>query len=140
MVRRTARVMRTAEVASLGAAIRFAVILVLVSVSARARDCSISKGFQLRRPQILAGVFEDPAGATLPGMELELLAEGKIVWHLRTNNDGMYDFGELPSGQYRLRVQYGGNAFCAPKVQCGADGCSINRRLTPNPKNMVTVY
>jgi len=37
MVRRTARVMRTAEVASLGAAIRFAVILVLVSVSARAK-------------------------------------------------------------------------------------------------------
>ena len=123
----------------MGSALRCAVMLVVVTVAAQARDCSISKVFQLRHAQVLAGALEDPAGAVLSGIELELLSEGKLVRHLRTDNDGRYDFGEVPAGKYRIHIRYGENALCAPKIQCGTNGCSPNPKLTPNPKNMVRV-
>jgi hypothetical protein len=115
-------------------------MLVVITLAAHARDCSVSKEFQLRHPQGLAGVLEDPVGAALSGIELELLSAGKLVRHLRTDNQGRYDFGEVPAGKYRIHVQYGKSAFCAPEIQCGTDGCSLSPKLTPNPKNTVTVY
>ncbi len=117
-----------------------AVILLGLTVSALARDCSVSREFQLKRPQLLAGVLEDPSGATLPGIELELLSGKKVVQHLRTNNQGAYDFGEVAAGKYRIHVQHGGGVFCAPKVRCETEGCSLKPRLTVNQKNVVTVY
>jgi len=123
----------------LRAALRCAVMLVVVMGVARARDCSVSKEFQLRRPQVLAGVLEDPVGAVLPGIELELRSAKKVVRHLRTDNLGRYDFGEVNPGKYRIHVHYGDNALCAPKVRCGADKCSLDPRVTVNPKGMVMV-
>jgi hypothetical protein len=108
-------------------------------VCAQATDCSVSKEFQLGHRQVLAGVLQDPVGAALSGIELELLSGKKAVRHLRTNNEGRYDFGELPSGKYKIHVRSSGNAFCAPKVQCRAERCSFELRLTLNPKNMVRV-
>ena len=114
-------------------------VLLIAMVSAHARDCSVSKEFRITCPQVLAGVLEDPAGQVLPGIELHLLSEKKVVEQFRTNNRGAYHFAEIPSGKYRIQVQYGANSFCAPKVQCGTGGCTIKPRLTPNPKNMVRV-
>jgi hypothetical protein len=97
-----------------------------LTISAQARDCSVSKEFRLRHPQALAGVFEDPAGAVMSGVELELLSGKNFIRRLRTDNQGKYDFGRIPSGKYRVHVQSGGNALCAPKVKCGAEGCTLN--------------
>ncbi len=43
----------------------------------------------------------------------------------RTSTAGTYDFEEIPSGKYRIRVQYGGGFFCAPDVECRMGGCSL---------------
>jgi hypothetical protein len=99
----------------------------------------VSKEFRLRHSQVLAGVLEDPAGYVLPGIELHLLSGHKIIQQLRTSNQGEYHFAEIPPGKYRLQVQHGGNSLCAPKVQCGTEGCTFKPRLTLNPKNMVRV-
>jgi Carboxypeptidase regulatory-like domain len=114
-------------------------MLVAATGVAGARDCSVSKEFQLRHPQVLAGVLEDPTGAVLPGIELELRAGKKVVRHLRTDNLGRYDFGEVAAGKYRIRVHYGDNALCAPKVRCGTDKCNLEPRVAVNPKGMVMV-
>ena len=114
-------------------------VLLAVTVAAQARDCSVSKEFQLRHPQVLAGVIEDPIGAALSGIELQLLSAGNPVRDLRTDNHGRYDFGEVPAGKYRIHVQYGGDPLCAPKIHCGSEGCSLKPRLTLNSKNMVRV-
>lgn|SRR6266849_1314941 len=62
----------------LRAALKCAVILVAVTVSAHARNCSTSKEFDLRHSQVLAGALEDPSGAVLSGIELELLSAKKV--------------------------------------------------------------
>ena len=99
----------------------------------------MSKQFELTQPQVLSGFFEDPAGATLPGIGVELLSGKRLVQSLRTNNQGAYDFGQIPPGKYRIRIRHGGDGLCAPKIQCGAKGGSLKPRLTPNPKNMIMV-
>jgi hypothetical protein len=114
-------------------------MLAVVTGVAQARDCSVSKEFQIRHPQVLAGVLEDPVGAVLSGIELELRSGKKVVRHLRTDNLGRYDFGEVTPGKYRIRVHYGDNALCAPKVRCGTDKCNLEPRVAVNPKGMVMV-
>jgi hypothetical protein len=114
-------------------------MLVAMTVAAEARDCSVSKEFQVRHPQVLAGVLQDPLGAALSGIELELLSGGNVLRHLRTDNQGRYDLGGVPAGKYRIHVQYGGSVLCAPKIHCETDGCSLNPKLTINPKSMVKV-
>jgi hypothetical protein len=114
--------------------------LLLVTVgTAHSEDCSVSRTFQVKQVQALSGVLEDPAGATLSGIELELLSEKQVVRHTRTNNQGVYEFGEVPLGRYRIRLQYGKNLFCAPEVQCRGGQCILKPRLRLNQKNMVTV-
>jgi hypothetical protein len=111
----------------------------MATASAQAKDCSVSKEFQVTHSQALAGVLEDPAGATLSGIEIELLSGGKIVRRVRTNNQGTYDFNEVPAGKYNIHVLTGGDVLCAPKIECGKTGCHLNPKLTLNPKNMVQV-
>lgn len=119
-------------------AVLMLLILLWLPVSVQARDCSISKEFQFNRPQVLAGVLQDPVGALLAGFELELFSGKKTIRRLRTSNDGEYDFGEVPVGHYRIRIRYGGNPFCAPQVVCSSEKCSLPR-LTLNSKSMVQV-
>jgi hypothetical protein len=113
--------------------------LVMMTASVEARDCSKSKPFQLGKPQVLSGTLQDPSGAVLPGIEVQLLSGNKIARHLRTSNLGAYDFGEIPLGTYRIRADYPAKAFCAPEVRCVAGECSVDSTLKPNPKNMVMV-
>jgi hypothetical protein len=91
-----------------------------------------------QKAQILSGFLEDPAGATLPGIVVELLSGKRLVQSLRTNNRGAYDFGQIQPGKYRIRIR-DRDGFCAPKIRCAATGCIVNPRLRPNPKNMVMV-
>src|SRR5579872_280909 len=111
----------------------------ILAVRSKARDCTVSKEFRLKRAQALAGVLQDPYGAPLSGMELELLSGTKIVHHARADNQGRYDFGDVPAGKYRIHIQYRGDPFCAPKAQCGAQGCSLQPKLMLNPKNVTRV-
>jgi hypothetical protein len=93
--------------------IRWALIaLIAIASSAHAKNCSISKTFEIAHSQVLSGVLEDPTGATLSGVELQLLSGNEVVRRLRTSNQGEYDFGEVISGKYRIRLECGGNALC----------------------------
>lgn len=99
-----------------------------------AKDCTLSNEFRLARPQVLAGVLEDPVLAPLPGIRLDLLDGGKIRATTVTNNRGEYSFGEVLAGRYRIRIRYSGDPFCAPKVKCIETNCSINSDVKLNPK------
>jgi hypothetical protein len=114
-------------------------MLAVLTVAPQARDCSVSKEFRIRSSQVLAGVLEDPLGAALSGIELGLLSPGKVVQYISTDNQGRYDFGEVPAGRYKIHVKNGAGVLCAPKIKCGTNGCSLNPKLTLNPKNMVQV-
>ena len=105
-----------------------------------ARDCTTSKEFALNHPQVLAGVLEDPIGAPIPGVGLEILANRKIVESTRTNRNGEYTFREVAPGHYRIHISYGGGGFCAPKVKCDEARCSIERKVQLDSKGSVTVY
>jgi len=90
-------------------------------------DCSVSKEFQVAQPQVLSGALKDPSGAVISGLQIELLAGKKVFRKLRTSNQGTFDFEEIPSGRYRIRVRHRG--FCAPEVECGTGGCTVKPYL-----------
>lgn len=118
-------------------------LCLLVGISflaASAKNCAYSKEFQLSNKQALFGVLKDPTSATLPGVRLELLSKKQIMGTVVTGVNGNYSFGEVPAGRYRIRIQYGGDTFCAPKVKCDSVGCSISDEVKLNPKNMVEVW
>ena len=112
-------------------------VLIAMVISASARDCYTSKEFQLKQSQVLAGVLKDAADAIIPGMRLELLSGGKIVRQLRSDNDGAYSFGEVPTGKYRMRAERRG--FCAPKIECKDKGCTVNPTLQVDPRSYTVV-
>jgi Carboxypeptidase regulatory-like domain len=86
------------------------------------------------------GKFRDPSGTAILGIEVHLLSGNDVVRHVRTDNLGAYDLGEVPWGTYKIRVQYAPkDAFCAPGIRCAAEQCTIDSTLKPNPKNMVYV-
>ncbi|MFZ0307829.1 MAG: carboxypeptidase-like regulatory domain-containing protein [Candidatus Sulfotelmatobacter sp.] len=112
----------------------------MMTVFADARDCSTSKPFHLPKTQKLSGTFRDPGGAVVPGIEVHLLSGKNVVRRVRTDISGAYDFGEVPSGTYKIRVKYAPkDAFCAPEIRCVGEQCTIDSTLKPNPKNMVYV-
>ena len=112
----------------------------LMAIFVQAKDCSTSMPFHLSKTQKLSGAFRDPSGAVIPGIEVHLLSGKNVVQHVRTDNLGAYDFGKVPAGTYKIRVQYAPkDAFCAPEIRCAAEQCTINSTLKPNPKNTVYV-
>jgi hypothetical protein len=115
------------------------VLLVLLMAAANAGDCSTSKEFTLNHRQKLSGVLVDPGGADLPGVKVQLLSNKKVAQVFTTNNQGAYDFGEVPAGKYRIRIQYSDRALCAPQIECNSEHCQILPKLRINPKQTVTV-
>lgn len=112
----------------------------MTTIFVEARDCSTSKPLRLSKTQKLSGTFLDPSGAVIPGIEVHLLSGKKVVQRVRTDNHGTWNFGEVLSRNYRMRVQYSPkDAFCAPDIRCTAQECTINSVLEPNPKNMIQV-
>jgi len=107
--------------------------------AASARDCSISKRFRLSHAQTISGVLQDESGALLSALNLELLSGRDVFQHIRTDNSGRYDFGEIRAGEYRLHIIHGDSDFCGPRVKCEEQGCSIEPQLKVNPKNMIEV-
>jgi hypothetical protein len=83
-----------------------------LSSVAGARDCSLSKEFQIKKPQALVGVLQDPSGAVLAGIDLQLLSGNRVVHHVATTNEGAYDFGSIAreSTEFVLRREV---ALCA---------------------------
>jgi hypothetical protein len=115
------------------------IALMAIASSAHAKDCSTSKTFEITHSQVLSGVLEDPTGATLSGIELQLLSRNEVIRRLRTSNQGEYDFGEVAPGKYRIRLEYGGNPLCAPEIKCRAGHCSIAHKVRINSKSLVKV-
>jgi hypothetical protein len=117
----------------------WAVIFSFSSV-ANARDCSLSKEFQIKKTQALAGVLQDPNGAVLSGIELQLLSGKRVVKHRATTNEGTFDFGSTAPGTYRIRVASRAGALCAPKVRCTEkEGCVIESKVAISSKGTVMV-
>ena len=106
----------------------------LIPTIAAAKDCTISKQFRVNQKQVFAGVIQDPHGAGLPGIDMELLDGKKVLQHQQTDSQGKYHFEAITPGTYRIHVRTAGGAFCAPVVNCGAQGCSADPRLALNPK------
>jgi len=118
----------------------FFTCVMLLQATFAAADCTVSKEFRLKHAQVLAGSLQDPNGGSLPGVGLELVSGRTVIRDLRTNSKGAYDFGEVPSGKYRLRIHYGDDTFCAPRVRCGKSGCAFDSKVRLNSKNSITVY
>ncbi len=112
----------------------------VLAVCCAASDCSLSKEFRITRTQTLNGTLEDPFPLPIPGLQLELLNSGKVVRQTRTSDNGKFDFGELPTGKYKMRVV--SMQFCAPKIDCHSGLCLVVGRLRINEKlsKPVTVY
>ena len=118
----------------------FASAMILVFLrSVEAQDCTISKSFRIKHPQVFAGVLKDPNGVTLPGFGLELLSGTKIIQDARTTKEGNFEFGKIAPGKYRLHIVSAGDPFCAPPVQCGTRGCSSGWQVRLNPKKSITI-
>jgi hypothetical protein len=60
-------------------------------------------------PSCLSGVVADPSGAEIPGATVELRGPGGERT-VRTNNQGLYEFATLESGQYSVRASARGFA------------------------------
>jgi carboxypeptidase family protein len=125
----------------------FVALTLLTAARTQAKDCSESKKFLLTKAQVLSGLFDDPTGAILSGVKVQLtsekkvhvLSEERVNRALSTDNSGRYDFGEVPPGNYRLRVEYSGGLFCAPDIRCIAGTCTIDSTLKPNPKKFARI-
>jgi len=118
----------------MGTALLSTLMLLGMTIPHRARDCTVSKEFEIKHTQALAGVLQDPEGASVPRQILWLLSGKDIFRSLKTDNHGAYDFGEVPAGKYRISVPH--NGFCAPEVKCGTKGCSFKPKLKIDSEDM----
>lgn len=51
------------------------------------------------------GTVTDPLGAVVPGAQVQLFSEAKLVGSTTTDSEGKYRFSPLPSGRYRVKTQ-----------------------------------
>lgn len=108
---------------------------------ANGAGCEVSKRFELKKAQRLAGVLKDPMEAPLSGFQLDLLKDGKTMLTRTTDNNGVYDFDEVPPGKYKIHLSRSGkpSGFCAPSVKCTDAGCKIASILKLGPQVTVVM-
>ncbi len=51
------------------------------------------------------GTVTDPLGAVVPGAQVQLFRESKLVGSAATDSEGKYRFSPLPPGRYRVKTQ-----------------------------------
>ena len=121
-------------------AVSLCAITLLTITYVSASDCSISKEFRVNGSQTVSGVLKDPANLPIPGLFVELLQGKSVVHRLRTDNEGRFDLGRIVAGDYRLRIV--SQPFCAPRIRCLAQSCTVAGTLSINQKKAkpVTVY
>jgi hypothetical protein len=120
--------------------VRCVLILLGITASAHGKNCSWSQQFELKKPQVVAGVLKDPYGSVLGGIGIQLWSGHRMVRELRTNSEGAYDLGIVAAGSHRIHIEYGEkDPFCAPKIKCSSEKCDFDSELKLNPKNFVTV-
>ena len=105
-----------------------------------ARNCKYSNKFTLNHPQAIAGSIEDPSGAVIQEMKMYLLSGKQVIRSVSTDSLGRYDFGMVPVGKYRLRIQDKGDWFCAPAVVCRTSTCNIAPMARANPNKVIIDY
>lgn len=111
------------------------IVIVGLSVTASAADCTVSKPFKVTRPQQLSGILRDESGAVIANARLELLADDKVAYKALTTSVGAYVFAQVQPGTYTVRVRYGNadNApFCAPAAKCNKHRCMLSQRVKLN--------
>ncbi len=122
------------------AALTIAIFLLGLSSVGEAKDCTVSAEFRLKQAQVFAGILKDPNDAVLSGIELDLLSGSRVVQHVRTTNEGSYDFGRVAAGKYRIHIKRADDPFCAPVVECGSKKCEIHPKLKLNPRKTIVVH
>ena len=115
-------------------------ILLVAITYASASDCGTSKDFKLNGSQAFTDVLKDPANLPIPGLLVEVLQAKTVVRQLRTDNEGRFDLGRMPAGNYRLRIV--SQPFCAPRIECQGATCNVAGTLRINERKAkpVTVY
>ncbi len=108
--------------------------LALMTFFCLARDCEQSKPFTVKKGQTLSGVLLDPTGAVIPNAKLVLQAANKDIRDVKTANNGEYSFGEVSAGEYQLKIVMVNHVFCAPKVKCNDQKCTIQSKVKFSPK------
>jgi hypothetical protein len=106
--------------------------LLLAGSAVAADNCTVSPPFQIAHPQKLSGELRDLMGGPVGGTQLYLVSDKKILRYVNTDQEGKYDFGDVPEGMYYLRMK--DRSLCAPEVSCDATGCRVDGRVKRNPK------
>ena len=61
----------------------------------------------------------DSTGAIIVGLDLELIARGRVIATARSTSRGEYDFGQIWADEYQVVVR-NSEDWCYPKVKDGA--------------------
>lgn len=109
------------------------IVVLLETALAWAGDCTTSKRFTMKHAQTLSGVVADPTGAYLTSGTMDLLAGKRVVATVVFKGNGLYDFGTVSAGKYRIHIRVQGDYFCAPNVICDSAACKLEKMLRLNP-------
>jgi hypothetical protein len=98
-------------------ALKHSAFLISVIVAA----LSLAAAGQSTGTGTLRGQVSDPSGAVVPNAAVAILQSGGPTHSAKTNNNGSYEIGNLPPGNYTVTVNAQGfNAFIQNDVQVNA--------------------
>jgi hypothetical protein len=81
----------------------------------------------------VTGTITDPSGASIGNASVKLFDEaGNLVASKTTDDEGHYDFGDLPGANYRLEVSRPGFSTLDMNGLAIRDGSKVNQDLTLN--------
>lgn len=117
-----------------------AAILIAASLLPRAsaQSVAIPSGPGLGEPsnhqfQVFSGRLEDPGGAPLSGVLIELHGwNGELIGTTETGSDGAFAFSHVPIGQYTVRGNLGTGGFSEP-VTFNSQALPVEVRISSRP-------
>ena len=76
-------------------------VLLLASASTALADVCVYKPPSVRR---IVGVVVDPSGEAIPGAEITIRRDGRIIKSITTKESGEFVFDSLPQAEYGIHV------------------------------------
>jgi Carboxypeptidase regulatory-like domain len=74
--------------------------------------------FMSGRPA-LHGIVTDSNKRSLPAIEVDVLADDRVIGSASTDDGGMYRIGGLPPGTYTIRFSYGASVVSTETISIG---------------------
>jgi len=116
--------------------VALAIVFLLLTDSSFATSCVWGKKFKVRQ---VCGQVKDAYGAEIPNATVQLTRKGQaeIVGQAQTSADGMFELESIASGDYEIRIKYGGfwdasQDFRVVRPTRG-EGCSQPIRVVMKP-------